>query len=94
MADNTNPTKPIPGTGGNPLNHAPSATFELDKDRGDTKVLDPKSPRERTGNFDKSNRDPYMKTAVSGAYPRDQIAKARGNADAIAKDHDEEDMDI
>lgn len=93
MADN-NPTKKISGSGGNPLNHAPLATFEMDKDRGDKSKLDSKSPRERTGNFDKSNRDPYTKTAVSGAYPKGQIAKAKSHVDAIAKDHDEEDQDL
>ena len=92
MADN-NPTKAFPHAS-NALNRSTPETFEQDKDRGDTKELDPKSPRERTGNFDKSNRDPYTKTAVSGAYPKGQIASARSHADAIAKKHDEEDMDI
>lgn len=92
MADN-NPVKKMPQPN-NPLNRATPATFEMDKNRGDKGELDPKSPRERTGKFDDSNRDPYMKTTVSGAYPKGQIAKAKGHADAIAEKHDEEDQDI
>lgn len=93
MADDKNPTKAQPRPG-NPLNRKTPETFDMDADRGDKSELESKSPRTRTGKFDDSNRAPYMKTTVSGAYPQGQLSKARSHADAIAKKHDKDDMDI
>lgn len=87
-------TKKIPGSGNNPLNNKTPSTFNNDETRGQKSELKSKSPRIRSGHFDPSNRDPRASTAVSGAYPEKQIAKARSHADAIAEDHNEDDQDI